>query len=107
MSEKFYTPVEVAQKVLEKTKELITTHKTEVEKTEACKTEVEKCGEITKNDRLKQFIEKRKAKKAATMEKMLGMNTGAQAPAQPQAPATGNEVQPKPLAPQLNLGAKK
>lgn len=100
MSDKFYTPVEVAQKVLDKTKELIKAQKEELEKAEkkeSCVEEmqeksVKKCGQMSKSDKLKAFIEKRKAKKASKMEKMLGMNSGAPAPQMPQA----NESQPKP-----------
>jgi hypothetical protein len=64
---KEYTPEEVATKVLVKTKELLKNKQEELAKN---------CGpteSVTKSDKLKEFIAKRKAKKAAPVEKILGV----------------------------------
>lgn len=118
MSEKEYTPVEAAKKVLEKCQEMYNSQK--IEKAQA----IDKCGEMSKahdeakespaqeakessavqaqeekqdkemHPKLKRFIEKRKAKKAAKMEKMMGIGEKAPvaAPAQSAAPVNA----PKP-----------
>jgi hypothetical protein len=122
MSEKEYTPVEAAKKVLEKCQEMYNSQKIK-------KAEMDKCGEMSKghdeakespaqeakessavqaqeekqdkemHPKLKRFIEKRKAKKAAKMEKMMGIGEKAPvaAPAQSAAPVNA----PKPALPKV------
>lgn len=118
MSEKNYTPVEAAKKVLEKCQEMYNSQK--IEKAQA----IDKCGEMSKghdeakespvqeakespavqaqedkqdkemHPKLKKFIEKRKAKKAAKMEKMMGI--GEKAPVAPPAQSAAPVNAPKP-----------
>jgi len=127
MSEKNYTPVEAAKKVLEKCQEMYNSQK--IEKAEA----IDKCGEMKAekkekfkaeldkveekevvqpqgvqemHPKLKSFIEKRKAKKAAKMEKMMGI--GEKAPVAPAAaPNTMDKpkASAKPMAPQAQSAA--
>lgn len=117
MSEKTYTPYEVARKALEKCQELYNMSKAEKpkamdkcgemskEESDTQKTqqpEMDKCGEMSKeekelNPKLKSFLDKRKEKKTKKMEKMMGIGEKAKtaAPAPAAAPAVPPMAQTK------------
>ena len=83
MSEKIYTPVEVAIQVLDKVKELAKAESCAVEKDEQAVEGADqeiKSTKIGKPNKLEAFIEAKKAKKTKQMEKALGMQ-GATPPA--------------------------
>lgn len=118
MSEKKYTPEEAARKVLEKCQQLY--NETKVEKAE----DMDKCGEMKSekkdklkkkmdkaelNPKLKAFLDKRKAKKTAKIEKVMGIGEKAEAaPSAPSAQVSAPVNAPKPLvAEQSSLGIKK
>jgi len=126
MSEKNYTPEEAAKKVLEKCQEMYNSQKIEKAETiEKSNEELEKIGggagtpgsvattggpsiasqigfgktdEKEMHPKLKSFIEKRKAKKAAKMEKMMGI--GEKAPVASPAP----KAAPMGMSPKAPLG---